>query len=95
MKNKGSKPLGRPPEIDRLEIVRNNGYTERQWAWLEREATLKGIPTMEYIRKYPIQWWIDSVEASRTGPTATPIDDKEFERLVENRSATNHKKRRK
>lgn len=95
MKGNGKRKLGRPPTMDRGEIVRNNGYTERQWSWLEREAKLKGVPTMEYIRRYPVQWWIDSVEASRAGPTATPIDDKEFERLVETKSATNHKKRSK
>lgn len=69
-RNKARKiKLGRPPEEDRLDIVRNNGFTERQWSWLEKEAEKKGVTAMFYARSI-VQWFIDEVEASRTGSVA-------------------------
>jgi len=82
--------LGRPPKEDRGDIVRNNGFSEKQWEWLQKEAASKGMDTMTYVRKYPIQWWIDSLEASRAGSIATSAEDYEqFSELINKKS--NHK----
>lgn len=89
--------LGRRPKDDRGEIVRNNGFTERQWEWFQKEAATKSMDTMTYIRMYPAQWWIDSVEASRIGSVATPEEDEEFNKLISNKkkvSKRNHKSKR-
>lgn len=92
MNNKGSAEvkLGRPPKEDRGEIIRNNGFSENQWEWLQQEAKSKGVDTMYLVRNV-VQWWIDSVEASRAGSVATPDDDKSFETLINN----NHSKKKK
>jgi hypothetical protein len=84
--------LGRPPKEDRGEIIRNNGFSEKQWEWLSKEAESKNMDTMTYVRTYPVQWWIDSLEASRSGPVATPEDDEQFNKLVSKKSNHNQKK---
>ena len=81
---------GRPPKEDRGEIVRNNGFTENQWKWLQNEARKKGIDAMSLAR-WAVQWWIDSVEASRNGSVANPEDDQKFEKLIKSK----HKSKRK
>jgi hypothetical protein len=86
--------LGRPPKEDRGEIIRNNGFSENQWAWLQTEAALKGMDTMAYVRTYPIQWWIDSVEAARSGPVATPEEDKNFDKLTSDNKRKKSKSKR-
>ena len=90
--------LGRPPKEDRGGIVRNNGFSNSQWEWLEQEALIKGMDTMTYVRKYPIQWWIDSVEASRAGSVATQEDDEKFNQLTskpnKSKKSRNHRTRR-
>ena len=86
--------LGRPVYKDRGDIVEKNGFTRHQNEWLQREAHAKGMDTTTYIRMYPVDWWIKSVEASRNGSVATPEDDKEFEQLVRKKT-NNHKKSRK
>jgi hypothetical protein len=80
--------LGRRPKEDRGEIVRNNGFTENQWKWLQEEASKKRMDAMELAR-HAVQWYIDSVEASRNGSIATPQDDKSFETIIK----SNHKRK--
>jgi len=94
MQNPGGEEvkLGRPQYEDRGDIVEKNGFTVRQNEWLRKEAKAKGLDTTTYIRMYPIDWWIKSVEATRTGSVATQEEDQAFEELVKK---SNHKRSRK
>lgn len=80
IKGNGTR-LGRPPKPDRDEIILNNGFSKKQWDWYKEEAEKKGMDAMALVR-VAAQWFMDSVEASRTGPIATLEDDKKFEQLI-------------
>jgi len=92
VENGNGVKLGRPPREDRGEIVRNNGFTVSQWEWLEREAKSKDMDTMKFIRTI-VQWWIDNVEASRSGPIATAEEDNKYDKLVSNQKSNRKSKR--
>jgi hypothetical protein len=83
--------LGRPPRIDRDGLILNNGFSRRQWDWFKLEAERKGMDTMALVR-VAAQWWIDSVEADRAGPIATPEDDNKFDNFISRSKQTKHKK---
>ncbi|MEO6564816.1 MAG: hypothetical protein ABIO63_02170 [Casimicrobiaceae bacterium] len=81
--------IGRPKVEVEEKVLTNNLY-KRQWNWIQKEAKLKSIDAAQYQRMI-VQWWIDSVEASRISSIATEQDDQNFERLV-NKSKSKKKK---
>jgi hypothetical protein len=78
---------GRPDKEDRGSIILSNGLSARQWEWLQREANNK-VPAVDaaYLQRLAVQTFIDAVEASRTGPVATPEQDQQFEKLVKSKT---------
>lgn len=75
--------VGRPniPVEDKIE---SNGFSRKQWRWIQKEAKAKGIDAAQYQRMFT-DWWIDSIESSRSASVATRKDDLKFERLIKSK----------
>ena len=86
---------GRPVIIRKEgENILSNGWFERQWQWIQREAALIPMDAAVYQR-IVMDWWIDSIEASRTGAVVTPEQDQAFEKLVRGAKNSNTRKKHK
>ncbi len=83
--------LGRPKKVRREgETILSNGWYERQWQRIQREAALVPVDAAVYQR-IVMDWWFDHIDASRSGTVATPEQDKSFEKLI-SVASNNHKK---
>lgn len=84
---------GRPNTPDADKIL-SNGFSARQWVWIQREAKLRHMDAAQ-LQRMIADWFIDSIEASRSGPIATPKDDAKFEKLVKATTKRKTKSKRK
>ena len=81
--------VGRP-NVDREEKIESNGFSKRQWDWIKKEAKAKHIDAAQFQRMIA-DWFIDSVEASRSPSVATLQDDRKFETLINSKKRKSNK----